>query len=166
MRKPALFANLALLAVASLPLSAGAYELTCQSKEKVFNRCNLNRSMQMDVELIRKLDNSKKCERDRTWGVDSDGIWVDKGCKAVFEVRERAGNGYSEKPRHGDASCPYPKGSNECEYWKDGYGKGMSDARANMSRAHERHKNAYDSRFESAFAEGYRAGWDAYQRLR
>lgn len=165
MRFPVIAAGLTLLAISAMPTTADAYELTCQSKEKVYNRCNLNRSRDMDVELVRKLDNSKKCERDRTWGVDGDGIWVDKGCKAVFEVRER-GNAYAEKPGRDGTVCPYAKGSNECSYWKDGYGKGISDARANMSRTHQRHKNAYDSRFESAFAEGYRAGWDAYQRLR
>jgi hypothetical protein len=29
-----------------------------------------------------------------------------------------------------------------------------------MSRANERHGDAYDSRFEEYFAEGYRKGWD------
>jgi flagellar biosynthesis/type III secretory pathway protein FliH len=30
----------------------------------------------------------------------------------------------------------------------------------NLSRAYKRHDDAYDSRFEKYYAEGYRKGWD------
>jgi hypothetical protein len=37
------------------------------------------------VRLIRQRSNAH-CVRGRTWGVDRSGIWVDRGCRADFEV--------------------------------------------------------------------------------
>ena len=37
------------------------------------------------VRLIRQRTRSR-CIRGRTWGVDQAGIWVDRGCRADFEV--------------------------------------------------------------------------------
>ncbi|HEY3836603.1 MAG TPA: DUF3011 domain-containing protein [Bryobacteraceae bacterium] len=34
-----------------------------------------------------KQNSGSPCERDRTWGYDRRGIWVDRGCRADFEVR-------------------------------------------------------------------------------
>ncbi len=38
------------------------------------------------VSLIRQRSTSA-CVKGRTWGVDRSGIWVDRGCRADFEVR-------------------------------------------------------------------------------
>ena len=38
------------------------------------------------VRLIRQRS-SARCVEGRTWGVDRSGIWVDRGCRADFEVR-------------------------------------------------------------------------------
>ena len=32
-----------------------------------------------------------------------------------------------------------------------------------MSRAYERHSNAYDRRFKNYYAKGYKAGWNNYR---
>jgi hypothetical protein len=37
------------------------------------------------VRLIRQRTNAR-CIQGRTWGVDRAGIWVDRGCRADFEV--------------------------------------------------------------------------------
>jgi hypothetical protein len=37
------------------------------------------------VRLIRQRTRAR-CIRGRTWGVDQAGIWVDRGCRADFEV--------------------------------------------------------------------------------
>ena len=38
------------------------------------------------VQLIRQRSKAR-CVRGRTWGIDQSGIWVDRGCRADFEVR-------------------------------------------------------------------------------
>lgn len=38
------------------------------------------------VELTRQLS-KRDCIRDRTWGWDDDGVWVDNGCRAEFAIR-------------------------------------------------------------------------------
>ena len=37
------------------------------------------------VQLVRQRSDAR-CVRGRTWGVDRSGIWVDRGCRADFEV--------------------------------------------------------------------------------
>ncbi|HZS05000.1 MAG TPA: DUF3011 domain-containing protein [Blastocatellia bacterium] len=38
------------------------------------------------VSLVRQRSGSR-CTQGRTWGVDRAGIWVDRGCRADFEIR-------------------------------------------------------------------------------
>lgn len=38
------------------------------------------------VRLLRQRSKAR-CVQGRTWGVDRNGIWVDRGCRADFEVR-------------------------------------------------------------------------------
>jgi hypothetical protein len=42
------------------------------------------------VRLDRQISNSA-CVRDETWGVDREGLWVDRGCRAIFTVVVREG---------------------------------------------------------------------------
>ncbi|HYM05616.1 MAG TPA: DUF3011 domain-containing protein [Terriglobales bacterium] len=44
------------------------------------------------VRLVRQISGSP-CELNRTWGYDSRGIWVDKGCRAEFEIGGAPGYG-------------------------------------------------------------------------
>lgn len=37
------------------------------------------------VRLVRQRSDAR-CIRGRTWGIDRSGIWVDRGCRADFEV--------------------------------------------------------------------------------
>ncbi len=41
---------------------------------------------------ISKRLSDKPCDYGRSWGYDRDGIWVDNGCRAVFEYETRDGN--------------------------------------------------------------------------
>ena len=34
------------------------------------------------------------CVENRTWDRDREGVWVDKGCAAIFDVRDREGRRY------------------------------------------------------------------------
>jgi hypothetical protein len=45
------------------------------------------------VRLVRQLSD-RPCTYGRSWGYDQDHIWVDRGCRGVFEVGGRNGYGY------------------------------------------------------------------------
>src|SRR4030095_4007885 len=51
------------------------------------------------VQLVRQRSGSP-CDRGRTWGYDRNGIWVDRGCRADFELR--GGGGYRDRDRDRD----------------------------------------------------------------
>jgi hypothetical protein len=63
------------------------------------------------------------------------------------------------KAKAAQAKCPDTWDSNKCAYFQDGFKAGKEDRGANMSMAHERHSDAYDSRFEEAYSVGYEEGW-------
>jgi hypothetical protein len=59
-----------------------AEEIACSSYNGKFNRCPLANANNLNVRLSRELDGD--CIRDKTWGADSDGVWVDDNCSAGF----------------------------------------------------------------------------------
>ncbi len=61
--------------------------LTCSSTNGRRNYCNYpNRGVRMIQQVSRA-----PCVEDRTWGRDRQGVWVDRGCAAVFDIRDREG---------------------------------------------------------------------------
>jgi hypothetical protein len=58
---------------------------------------------------------SGRCVRGETWGNDSKGIWVDKGCKARFEVKPGRDDGpeWWHSGSHGPSNRPH---SGACFY--------------------------------------------------
>jgi hypothetical protein len=68
---------------------AGGYEsdaylaVTCESQEGRLNRCPARTVA--GVYLERRLSDTP-CVYEQSWGYDHDGIWVDRGCRAVFRV--------------------------------------------------------------------------------
>ena len=74
--------------------SAGV--LTCSSNDGNRKTCPAN--TQGGVRLLRQLSGSP-CTQGSTWGYDASGIWVDRGCRAEFEliplVTQRGGAGTS-----------------------------------------------------------------------
>ncbi len=77
-----------------------ARQIKCESNDRGYNYCPADTSG--GVRLIRELSKAP-CIRWQSWGFDESGIWVDKGCRAVFEIRPRH-HGNSEKHRHKDNS--------------------------------------------------------------
>lgn len=59
--------------------------ITCNSDNGNYTRCSVNIGRRDEVFLKRQLSKSGCWEGD-TWGYDRDGIWVDGGCRAVFEI--------------------------------------------------------------------------------
>jgi len=54
----------------------------CESRDGRTSRCNTYGG---DAQLVRQLSDSA-CIRNRTWGVDYQGLWVSGGCRAEFRV--------------------------------------------------------------------------------
>ncbi|GBF79414.1 DUF3011 domain-containing protein [Aphanothece sacrum] len=65
--------------------SSGYPTITCNSKDNGYTRCPVD-TRRGEVYLQRQLSQAGCWEGD-TWGYDREGIWVDKGCRGLFEVR-------------------------------------------------------------------------------
>jgi hypothetical protein len=84
--KMGLFIGL-ILATVGLPGTASAQQrVRCESNNGRRNYCG-----QYDrdsVRLDRQISGSP-CIEDQTWGVDRQGLWVDRGCRADFVIVQR-----------------------------------------------------------------------------
>jgi hypothetical protein len=107
---PAL-AALALCAAAA-PSAAAQQRVRCESHGYDAATCRVD--TRGGVRLVRQLS-STRCDRGRTWGTSSQGIWVSRGCRAEFAVSYPGsyGNG-------GYGNGGYGNGG----YGNGGYGRG------------------------------------------
>jgi hypothetical protein len=58
--------------------------ISCDSNDNRMRRCNV--SIRREARLIRQTSRSA-CVEGRTWGWNRDGVWVNGGCRAEFEIR-------------------------------------------------------------------------------
>jgi len=65
-----------------------AQSLNCASKGGQYTYCPANTSGYVQLE---KQYSDTQCVKGRTWGYDSGGVWVDRGCRAQFTVGRRRG---------------------------------------------------------------------------
>ena len=63
--------------------------VVCESRDGRLHRCAADTLGQ--ITLGRQLTRNNRCVQGRTWGSDSDGIWVDRGCRAEFLIADNAG---------------------------------------------------------------------------
>jgi Protein of unknown function (DUF3011) len=83
--------------------------LLCESENNGRKHCRADTSQ--GITLVRQLSDNL-CARNRSWGVDKDGVWVTEGCRAEFST------GY--QPMSMTSSAPPPDGTKlTCES-KDG----------------------------------------------
>lgn len=75
----------------------GPNEIECASLDYRFNRCGVNWT---DAVLVQRTSNSS-CARGRTWGIDRNGLWVDRGCSGVFRRVGQGGPGSGWHPGPG-----------------------------------------------------------------
>ena len=75
-------------AIANTGYGNSGSTVTCSSDNG--QRVYCNTGTQGGVRLVRQISGSP-CQQGSTWGYDSRGIWVDRGCRAEFAV---AGGGY------------------------------------------------------------------------
>jgi hypothetical protein len=68
--------------------SAGAAEIACGSLAGEFAHCSLVDATQRKVKLKQRIEGV--CQFGQSWGVDSDGVWVDMGCRAIFKYAAAA----------------------------------------------------------------------------
>ena len=77
--------------------SRGAYQsgnsrtITCESQNG--QRVDCGADTRGGVRMVRQLSGSG-CQENSTWGYDSRGIWVDRGCRAEFQVSGGDPGGY------------------------------------------------------------------------
>lgn len=60
--------------------------ITCSSNDGRRNYCPLNGMDRNRIFMSRQISGSA-CVQGQTWGVDRRGLWVDRGCRAEFQVR-------------------------------------------------------------------------------
>ncbi|HZX70713.1 MAG TPA: DUF3011 domain-containing protein [Rhodanobacter sp.] len=86
------------LIAAPAAMARGERTIRCESNNGKFNRCNVP---WREVELV-KQESKGACIRGQGWGVDRQGLWVDRGCRGLFAEARRGG------PDHGrpDAGRP------------------------------------------------------------
>ena len=65
--------------------------ITCSSDDMQRHMCEID--ARGGAQLTRQISNSP-CVFGRTWGYDSRGIWVDRGCRAEFQVGSASWNGW------------------------------------------------------------------------
>lgn len=67
--------------------------LRCESNDYRYRTCDVWGGGRIrDVRVVRQLSSSP-CEYNRSWGYQDDYVWVDRGCRADFEVRTWGGGG-------------------------------------------------------------------------
>lgn len=75
-------AGLALLA-AGFSSSASAKDITCKSNNYKYRHCKADTASGV---RLKKVKSKAPCVKDQSWGWDRNGVWVDKGCEAEFEL--------------------------------------------------------------------------------
>jgi hypothetical protein len=63
--------------------------VVCESRDGRRHRCAADTLGQ--ITLGRELTKKNRCDEGRTWGSDSEGIWVDGGCRAEFLIADNRG---------------------------------------------------------------------------
>lgn len=85
----------------AVPIAMGATQtLTCSSASNAYQHCALSDADLRDIRI--QSVKAGNCTSDNAWGVDDAGIWVNKGCSAVFEYSQVAQSGGSSSTYYED----------------------------------------------------------------
>lgn len=85
----------ALVATVTAAHPAMAYTIRCESRDHRYTYCRADISGPVRVE--RELSDTN-CRRGDNWGYDGRGVWVDRGCRAEFNIEE--GRRYGDRDRY------------------------------------------------------------------
>jgi hypothetical protein len=85
------FLGLAVLLMVLPQFASAAKSVKCESNDMRRNYCgNFGpRQIQLDRQISRS-----PCIPNESWGVDERGLWVDRGCRAIFAIRKGGRGGY------------------------------------------------------------------------
>lgn len=114
-------------------VKSGVELIRCSSVNRDRQVCRVQDMSAKQVQLYRQLSNTR-CAQGQTWGSNQYGIWVDRGCRADFQVSAKnatassdedpaealggdiaaiiaaslgyRGNGFPETPHHTDQELP------------------------------------------------------------
>lgn len=108
MRTPIFVIGIALAAAALVPAVAthaeGRYgdqrTVECSSQDFARQHCNVP---WRDARLVQQLSDTQ-CVRDQNWGIDRNGLWVDRGCAGRFAERTD-GRGYDRDQAYEDGNA-------------------------------------------------------------
>jgi hypothetical protein len=97
-----------------LPALAAAQDsVKCESNDG--NRQYCGNYYNDQVRFDRQISESS-CTEGQTWGVDRDGLWVDRGCRATFLIggdNRRGGNQYGRGPAQSSVTCSSDDGNRQ-----------------------------------------------------
>jgi hypothetical protein len=106
---------------------------TCESRHNRFQSCPIS-DPQSEVVLVEELGGAR-CIRGETWGNDANGIWVDRGCRARFQIKPRRDNGPAwwssargrrQRGRPGSGACFFKNVNFTGEYFCSPRGSNIS----------------------------------------
>lgn len=102
--------------------------VTCESMNDGRSECEMD--TRGEVRLVRKLSNAA-CEEGSGWGLFKHSVWVDHGCRAVFESDGR-GPAYDNDPSYGgsnnNSGGPPTSYIRACNAVDDDYGQVVSSS--------------------------------------
>ena len=93
----------------------GSNSVKCESNDGRRNYCNTGFIDARQVSIQQQISGSP-CSRGSTWGVDSRGLWVDRGCRAIFNISNWYGGGDNGWWNPGPGPAPWPPSGN----WQGG----------------------------------------------
>lgn len=70
----------------------GVNTIKCESNDGRRNYCDTGYIDARQVTIAQQISGSP-CNRGATWGVDARGLWVDRGCRAIFNITNWNGGG-------------------------------------------------------------------------
>ncbi len=104
MRFPQRAVSMLVVLVMVIPVSPVAWAargtIRCESRNYNRNFCRVD--TENNVSLRRQIS-SAPCQRNRTWGFDNRGIWVDRGCSADFDFGRGNSNNSGNSNNNGAA---------------------------------------------------------------
>ena len=63
------------------------FDMECASKGEAYRSCSIPEDMDGDIVSLKLVDKLSNASCDREYGVKGRRIWVDDGCRAIFEVK-------------------------------------------------------------------------------
>ncbi|OOG63995.1 hypothetical protein B0E46_08710 [Rhodanobacter sp. B04] len=146
--------SLAVVAPA-VPAQQANRAIRCESSNGQFNRCMVP---WRDAQLVRQ-ESKGACIRGQSWGVDRQGLWVDRGCRGQFAEVVRGGRPGWDEHGPGDGGWrPGPDWNRQIQLQCDSNSKRYSFCQVDVG-GHGRVrlvKQLSDTRC----SEGYSWGWN------